>query len=300
MSIFKKNYRETTARRVFKVFNYLFCILVAAICIMPMVHVFALSLSASKYVNSGKVFLLPKGFSFSAYKDLLSKRQFFVSMGISVGRVVLGLIIDMLVIILTAYPLSKTRNQFGARQFYVWLFIFSMLFNGGLIPTYLVVSGTGLLNTIWALIIPGAVQVSNIILLQNFMKALPDEISEAAFIDGAGHWRTLLQIILPLCKPSIAAISLFVMVGHWNDWFSGMVYIQNSKHYPLQSYLQTQIIDWSKVDIEYIDPDLIAEKSAESSIRSAQMFLAMIPILCVYPFLQRHFTTGIVMGSVKG
>ncbi len=297
---FRRNYRENTARRVFKVFNYIFCCLTAILCIAPMVHVLALSLSASKYVNSGMVLLIPKGLQLSAYKDLLTKEQFFISMWITVKRVLLGLVINMSVIILAGYPLSKRSSQFAGRQFYVWIFIFSMLFGGGLIPTYLVVAKTGLLNTIWALVLPGAVQVGNVILLQNFMKALPDEISEAAFIDGAGHWRTLTQVILPLCKPSLAAISLFVMVGHWNDWFAGSIYMQSYKDYPLQTYLQTQIIDWSKMDIEYMDPEMLALKAAQSSTRSAQMFLAMIPILCVYPFLQKHFTKGIVMGSVKG
>lgn len=296
----KKNYRETTSRRVFKTFNYIFCIFVALLCIAPMIHVFALSLSASHYVNAGKVILTPMGFNINAYKDLLDDAQFFTSMLISFKRVILGLIFDLSIIVLTAFPLSMSRERFAARQGYVWLFIFSMLFSGGLIPTYLVVSGTGLLNSIWALIIPGAVQVSNIILLQNFIKSLPDEISEAAHIDGAGHWRTLTQIVLPLCKPSLAAISLFIMVGHWNDWFSGSIYMQNAKNYPLQTYLQTQIIDFTKLDIEFIDPEMLAVKAAESSQRAAQMFLAMLPILCVYPFLQKHFTTGIVMGSVKG
>ncbi|MBR4235959.1 MAG: carbohydrate ABC transporter permease [Clostridia bacterium] len=296
----KRNYRENTARRVFKVFNYCFCCLTALLCLAPMIHVMALSLSASKYVNSGMVLLVPKGLQLTAYKDLLAKEQFFISMWISVKRVLLGLVINMTVIILASYPLSKRSSEFAGRQVYVWIFIFSMLFGAGLIPTYLIVANTGLLNTIWALILPGAVQVSNIILLQNFMKALPDEISEAAFIDGAGHWRTLTQVILPLCKPSLAAISLFVMVGHWNDWFAGSIYMQSYKDYPLQTYLQTQIIDWSKTDIEYMDPEMLALKAAQSSTRSAQMFLAMIPILCVYPFLQKHFTKGIVMGSVKG
>ncbi|MGI6672280.1 MAG: carbohydrate ABC transporter permease [Christensenellales bacterium] len=295
-----QNYRESNAYRVFKVFNYAFCITVSLLCILPMVHVFALSLSSPQYVNANKVGIFPVGFTIQAYKELLDKPQFFVSMGISFKRVAIALVVNMSMIILSAYPLSKTKSQFRGRQVYVWIFIISMLFSGGLIPTYLVVNATGLLNTIWALVIPGAVQVGNIILLQNFIRALPDEITEASFIDGAGHWRTLGQIVLPLCKPSLAAISLFVMVGHWNDWFSGTIYMQNVKNYPLQSYLQTQIIDWTKLDIEFIDPEMLAARTAESSSRAAQMFLAMLPILSVYPFLQRYFTTGIVMGSVKG
>jgi len=298
--IFKKNYRETTSRRIFKVINYTFCTLMAALCILPMIHIFALSLSASHFVNANKVGLWPVGFQLSAYTDLLKKTQFFTSMGISLQRVALGLVINMTMITLVAYPLTRTRDRFAGRQFYVWYFVFSMLFSGGLIPTYLVVSKTGLLNNIWALILPGAIQVGNVILLQNFMKSLPDEISEAAFIDGAGNTRTLWSVILPLSKPSLAAISLFVMVGHWNEWFSGIIYMSDTRNYPLQSYLQTQIVDLSSVDISFYDPDMLATRAAESSSRAAQMFLAMIPILCVYPFLQKYFACGIVMGSVKG
>lgn len=297
----KKTHRkESVSRRVFCVFNYFFCFLMAALCIMPMIHIFALSLSASEYVNANAVGLWPVGFNTTAYTDLLKKTQFFTSMLISLERVGLGLVVNMLMIVLVAYPLSKPRARFAGRQGYVWFFIFAMLFSGGLIPIYLVVGATGLLNSIWALILPTAVPISNVILMQNFMKALPDELSEASYIDGAGNWRTLFQIVLPLCRPSLAAISLFVVVGHWNEWFSGMIYMSNTKLYPLQSYLQTLIVDMSNVDIAYYDPEMLAARAAESSSRAAQMFLAMLPILCVYPFLQKHFTKGIVMGSVKG
>lgn len=300
MVIGQQSLRISKPRRIFVVVNYIFCTLVAILCILPMIHIFALSLSASEYVNSNSVGLWPVGFHTSAYTDLLGKTQFFVSMGISFKRVALGLIVNMTMIVLVAYPLSKPRARFASRQVYVWFFIFSMLFSGGLIPIYLVVGATGLINTIWALVLPGAVPVMYVILLQNYMKALPDEISESSFIDGAGHWRNMFQIILPLCKPSLAALGLFVVVGHWNEWFSGMIYMTNTKRFPLQSYLQTLIVDLSDVDISYVDPEMITARAAEASSRAAQMFLAMIPILCVYPFLQKHFTKGIVMGSVKG
>ena len=300
MAIIKKNYRETTARRIFKVFNYIFCVLCAALCLFPMLHILALSFSRSYYVNSNQVVLIPKGFNVIAYTTLLDNQQFFTSMFISFERVVLGLIINMSLIILTAYPLSQSRDHFGARQFYVWFFVFTMLFGGGLIPTYLVVTQTGLKNTIWALILPRAVQVSNVILMQHFIKSLPYEITEASFVDGAGHVRILTQIILPLCKPSIAAISLFVMVGHWNAWFDGIIYMSKTKLYPLQSFLQTQITDFNAAEISQAVLEAQSERAAQASNRAAQMFLAMIPILCVYPFLQKHFTKGIVMGSVKG
>lgn len=300
MALFKKNYRETTARRVFKVVNYIFCVLVACLCLFPMLHILALSFSKSEYVNSNRVVLWPMGFNVTAYKDLLTNKQFFVSMWISVKRVALGLVVNMAMVVCAGYPLSLSKDKFAGRQFYAWYFIFSMLFSGGMIPTYLVVSQTGLRNTLWALVLPGAVGVSNVILLQNFIKALPNEISEAAFVDGAGHFRTMFKIVLPLCKPSIAAISLFVMVGHWNEWFNGIIYMNRTEMYPLQSFLQTQITDFTSMEISQAVLEAESERAAAASNRAAQMFLAMLPILCVYPFLQKHFTKGIVMGSVKG
>lgn len=294
-----KDLYVSPSRRAFVILNYLFGIIMAFACLFPLLHVLALSFSSSSAVNSGRVILFPVDLSMNAYKFILRNNQFFISFNISIKRVILGLVIHLSMVVLAGYPLSKSRHRFAARQFYVWFFVFTMLFNAGLIPTYLVVNKTGLINTIWALVIPGAVPVFNVILMQNFMKALPEEIGESAFVDGAGHWLTLIKITFPLCKPAIAAISLFIMVGHWNEWFNGMIYMNDPKLYPLQSYLRAQIVDMTKIELS-MTPEDLAARAAESSNRAAQMFLAMIPVLVVYPFLQRHFTTGIVMGSVKG
>jgi putative aldouronate transport system permease protein len=289
----------TLSRQIFVALNYSFCILMALLCLFPLLHILALSFSSSTSVNAGMVILTPVEPSLDAYKYVLNNPQFFTSLWVTFKRVALGTVINMLMVVLAGYPLSKTRTRFAARQFYAWFFVFTILFNAGLIPTYLVVSNTGLLNTIWALIIPGAVPVFNVILMQNFIKALPDEISDSAFVDGAGHWRTLWSIVLPLCKPSLAAIVLFVMVGHWNEWFNGMLYMNNPNLYPLQTYLRTLVVDFTKVDFS-MTPENLADRTSQSSNRAAQMFLAMIPVLVIYPFLQKYFTTGIVMGSVKG
>jgi putative aldouronate transport system permease protein len=287
-----------TPRLAFLVADYFFCLIIAFLCMFPLIHILAMSFSSTPAVNAGIVGLVPVDFNVKAYQYVMQNFQFFLSYWISIKRVVLGLVINMLMTILAAYPLSKSRRQFRGRQVYVWYFIVTMLFSGGLIPSYLAVNATGLLNKIWALVIPGAVPVGNVILMQNFMKALPDEISESAFVDGAGHWRTLRSIILPLCAPSIAAISLFCIVGHWNEWFSGILYMNSNTLYPLQSYLRTLIID-AQIDFS-IDPENLANKTAQAANQAAQMFLAMIPVLIIYPFVQKHFTTGIVMGSVKG
>ncbi len=176
-------------------------------------------------------------------------------------------------------------------------FIITMLFGGGLIPAYLSVRFTGLIDTIWALILPCAVPVYNVILFQNFVKALPEEILESAYMDGAGEWTVLLRMVLPLSKPVLATLTLFVAVGHWNAWFDGMIYMNDPARYPLQTYLQTIVVQLNLKSITNISQ---VTKISEQNSKCAQIIIAMLPILAVYPFLQKYFTKGIVLGSVKG
>lgn len=176
----------------------------------------------------------------------------------------------------------------------------AMCFSGGLIPSYLVVKNTGLMDTIWALVLPNALPISNMILLMNFIRALPESLSEAAYIDGAGHVTTLFRIILPLCLPSLATISLFVLLDHWNAWFDGQIYIRNANLKPLQTYLKSIVIDETKLNLSSSSMlDDLLEKQTQDGFTTAMIFLAMVPVLCVYPFLQKYFAKGIVRGSVK-
>ncbi|MBQ7841123.1 MAG: carbohydrate ABC transporter permease [Lachnospiraceae bacterium] len=290
--------KESLGRKIFVIFNYVFCSILALACIIPLIHILAISLSDKVAVNAGEVLLWPVNFTFASYEHLLTEVKFFRAMGVSVLRVFLAVIICMTMTILAGYPLSKTTRQFAARQFYVWYFMIAMLIGGGMIPTYLVIAQMGMLDTIWSLVLPGAVSTYNIILLQNYIKSLPDEIMESAFVDGAGHWITLYKIVLPLCKPVLATLVLFIMVAHWNEWFNGLIYMNRPEHYPLQSYLQTIVVEIDMSMIQNVDPTLL--NLTQKGNKAAQIFLAMLPILCVYPFLQKYFTGGIVMGSVKG
>lgn len=291
-------YKVSLGRKIFVVFNYTFCILLALLCVLPLVHILAISLSDEVAVNAGTVTLWPVDFTLASYEYILGEDKFFRAMGVSVIRVILALIIGMIMNVLAAYPLSKVKRQFRARQGYVWYFMVTMMIGGGLIPTYLVIANLGLLDSIWALVLPSAVNAYNIILLQNYMKSLPEEIMESAFVDGAGHWRNLFQIVLPLCKPVLATLVLFIAVAHWNSWFDGLIYMNNVRNYPLQSYLQTIV---TEIDISLIqNVEDLALNVTQKGNKSAQIFLAMMPILCVYPFLQKYFVGGIVMGSVKG
>jgi putative aldouronate transport system permease protein len=292
--------RASTGEKAFRAFNYVFLAAAAFVCLLPLINVLAISFSSSAAAAAGKVELWPVGFTTDSYRYAAGKREFVQSFFVSLERIALGYAVNMVLTILVAYPLSKEKRDFNSRGFYSWFFIVTMMFGGGLIPTYMVIRSLGLLDTIWALILPGAVPVFNVILLMNFFRSLPKEIEEAAFIDGAGHWTTLLKIYLPLSKPAIATISLFVLVGHWNGWFDGLIYMNSAAHYPMQSYLRTIIIT----------PDLSMMSSSElllnmgdvsdRTTNAAMVFLAAAPILCVYPFLQKYFMKGLVMGSVKG
>lgn len=280
-------------------FNIIFLIATAILCILPILNVLAVSFSSSQYASANVVSLWPKGFTFNAYDFVANKPEFIRSFLIAVKVTVVGTLINLLLALPTAYVLSRNEQKFRWRTIYVWFFVITMLFNGGLIPTYLTVKEVGLLNNFLALILPGAVQVFNVILLMNFFRNLPKEIDEASLVDGAGHWTNLLKIYAPLSKPALATITLFAIVGHWNNWFSGIIYLNNPNDYPLQTYLQTVIIKPDLSIISSNDLNLLSTVNERTS-KAAQIFLATLPILLVYPFFQKYFMTGLVMGSVKG
>lgn len=284
-------------RKAFLIANAVATSLVALICLAPIIHILALSLSGKTALISGEVSFIPVDATLDSFKYVMKDPPFFRAFGISVIRTLGALFIQMLLTVLAAYPMSMRKQQFGARSFYVWLLMVTMLFSGGLIPTYLVVSNLGLMDTLWALLLPSAVPVYHIILLQNFMKAIPDEIAEAAAIDGAGHFRSLFTIMLPLCKASMATLALFVAVNNWNAWYDGMLYINDNQKFPLQTYLRTIIVEVNTTMIS--DMRSLSQQVASTGADSAKILLSMIPILMVYPFLQKHFVKGIVHGSVK-
>jgi putative aldouronate transport system permease protein len=266
------------------------------LCIFPLIHVLSISLSSITAVESGQVFLWPRGINFEAYKFVMRKAQFFRSFFISIQRVILGVTINMLMTVLVAYPLSKPDYKFPRRTLYAWIFFITMLFGGGLIPTYMVIHRTGLINSIWALVIPGAVPVFNIIVLINFFRDIPESYEDAAYIDGAGHLRILYSVYLPMSLPALATLILFSIVGHWNRWFDGMIYMNSPAKYPLQSYLRTLVIT---IDVELMQADEILEFVNDRTQRAAQIFVGMLPVLMIYPFLQRYFVKGIRMGGLK-
>lgn len=291
-------HRPSFGYRVFSFCNYTFLIVLALLCLAPMVHVLAISFSTSSAASAGLVKLWPVEFTTASYSFILEKSQFVKSFGISVQRVVLGVSISMVLSVLLAYPLSKEVKDFRFRTVYAWIFVFTILFSGGLIPWYMTIKMTGLLDSIWGLVLPGAVQVFNAILLLNFFRGLPKELEESSFIDGASHWTTLWRIFIPISLPSLATITLFTFVGQWNSWFDGLMIMDSPEKYPLSTYLQSLIIkpDFSKISM--IQAKHMSEIS-DRTTKAAQIILGSLPILLIYPFLQKYFVKGIVVGSVK-
>ncbi len=289
---------KSIGSRVFDIANLLFLCLFGLVCLLPLVHVIAVSFSHRAASMGGFVTLWPIGFTTRNYAEILKAGPVYAAFLISVQRTVLGTALNMAMTVLAAYPLSKTAKELRGRDVLMWVFLFAMLFNGGLIPWFLVVRKLGLLNSLWALVLPGALPIWNVILLMNFFREIPKELEEAAIIDGASYWRTLWHIYLPLSVPALATLTLFAAVFHWNAWFDGMVLIMDNAKYPIMTFLRTVVVDMNLQVLSINIEDIY--NLSDRSIRAANIVVATIPILIVYPFLQRYFIHGIRLGAVKG
>ena len=288
---------KTIGGKTADILIYLTVIFMTMCCLFPLLNMVAISFSDKAAASANMVGLVPVDFTTSAYKTLLGESQFWVSFWISIKRVFLGTIINMILTILLAYPLSKSKREFKGHDVYMYIVIFAMLFSGGMIPIYLTIKSYGLLNSIWALILPGAVPVFNVILLMNFFKGVPKSLEEAAAIDGASKLSILLKIYLPISMPALATIILFCIVNHWNDFFSGLVYMNKTSMYPLQTYIQQLSVDMSQIT----DPEQLKRfaQVSNKTLDAAKIVVSTIPLLIIYPFLQKYFVSGIVIGAVK-
>ena len=288
---------KTRANRIFHFVNIFILAVVSLLCVLPFINLLAISFSDSAAVAAGAVGFTPVDFTLSAYEYALKGGKFIRALFISFERVFLGVGLNLILMVLTAYPLSKTRKKVAGRNIYMVYFVITMLVSGGMIPTYLVVTGLGLKDTIWALILPGALPVYNMVILMNFMRGIPEEIEEAAAIDGASPFQILTRVLLPILKPALATVGLFCIVTHWNDWFSGMIYMNNPDNYPLQTYLQSLLQNFEQLLRTQSSQDiqaLLAQMDARTG-RAAQLFLGAIPVMVIYPFLQKYFTANSVL-----
>jgi ABC-type glycerol-3-phosphate transport system permease component len=289
-------HRNTTDRIV----DYLitaFLLLVGVTALLPLVNTLAISLSDKAAVSGGMVGLIPVGFNLDAYGFILRDDKFWQAFGVSVLRVLLGGALNFVLAVLTAFPLSRSVQRFPARNVFMWLFVFGMILNVGIVPWYLTISGYRLLDSIWALVLPGAVPIWSVILLMNFFRSIPKELDEAARMDGANPWQLLWSIYLPTSLPALATITLFSIVGHWNAFFDGLILMNNPDNYPLQTYIQ-QLVIADRPALHGGQAALLAQLS-NNTLNAAKLFVAMIPILLVYPLLQRYFIRGIMLGAVK-
>lgn len=280
---------------------YTIVALLGLACLLPLWNIVAISFSGSAAVTANRVGLTPVDFTLAAYNKILEDSQFWRSFMISVVRVVIALTINMILVVLMAYPLTKSKSEFRGRNIYMNMLIFAMLFNGGMIPTYILVKELRLLNSIWALILPGALPIFSVILLMNFFLGIPKSLEEAAIIDGAGPFQVLIKILIPCAMPCLATIALFSVVGSWNDFFSGLIYIQKPVNYPIMTYIQSLSVDIQamlKAGLSSSSLGNLTELS-NKNLNAAKIVVAVIPLLLIYPILQKYLITGIVVGSVK-
>jgi putative aldouronate transport system permease protein len=286
----------TKPQRVFLAVNNIFMLFLAAICILPLIHVVSISFSSSTAVVSNSVTFWPVGFNLNSYEKALGDQRLWGALWLSLQRTFLSLGLGLIVNCLAAYVLSKEGGRDGIAGYkgFVAFFIVAMLFNGGMIPTYLLVTKIGLYNTTWALVLPTLVNVFYLILIMNFFKALPKELEEAAFMDGANHWLVFVKLFLPLSLPVLATVGLFLVVNDWNEWLMGSIYMK-ADNVPLSTFLK------SIIAVPVIDASNASEaaKLNNRSISSAQILIGALPILLMYPVLQKFFTQGIVIGAVK-
>ena len=290
---------KSIGSKIFDLCNVIILIVITLTCLVPLWYILMVSVSSKEAVNAGQVAFWPVGFNLLSYQKILGEAAFLKSFWISIQRVVLGGIFGVGCTLLVASPLSKTNRQFPKRNIFMWILIFCMLFNGGTIPWYMTMRNYHLTDNIWGLILSGSLPVFNVIMAMNFFRNLPSELEEAAYVDGAGPWTSFIKVNIPLAKPMIATITLMTIVGQWNDFFQGLVLSTKQSNYPLQTYIQQMVVtqNYSTMTVEQIKEMV---QLNNQSLDAAKIFIAMVPILIIYPFLQKYFVKGITLGSVKG
>ncbi|MHB0860082.1 carbohydrate ABC transporter permease [Paenibacillus sp. SEL3] len=287
--------KESLGSRIFNIVNSTLLILIALTCLLPFLNIIASSFASTEEVIAKKFILFPVTFSLDAYRYILSTPTIFRGLGVSVGVTIVGTVVSMIFTAFMAYGLS--RRYLLGRNTINFIVVFSMLFSGGMIPTFLVVKSMGLINSYWSLILPVAINAFNLIIMRNFFQALPDDLEESAKMDGCNDFGIFFKIMLPLALPSIATISLFYAVAYWNTYMHAILYINDSAKWPIQVLLRQIVIVSSGMQAEGTAVDVIPPAQ---TIKMAVIVIATVPMLIVYPFVQKHFVKGALLGAVKG
>lgn len=291
--------KRTRGDVVFDVINALILLVVMLVVAYPLIYAVSCSFSSPLMVVQSKVVLLPKNLTLIAYERVFNNQQILTGYKNTILYTLLGTAINVVLTTMTAYPLS--RSDFKARKYITFLFTFTMLFNGGLIPTFLIVKRLGLMNTVWALILPGAISSWNMFIMKNyFQTSIPGELYEAARIDGADNTRILFSLVLPLSMPIIAVMVLYYGVGHWNSYFSALVYIRDSDRYPLQLVMRNFFSGQDYVEQGGGGEDATQMLLLNETMKYALIVIASVPMLVLYPLLQRFFVKGVMLGAIKG
>lgn len=288
--------------RVFDIVNVLFMVVMLIIFVWPLWFVVIASVSDPNEIWNGNVLLFPKGFTMIAYEALADYSMIWTGYRNTIIYTVVGTLVNLVMTVCAAYPLS--RKDFMPRNFFMVMFMITMYFGGGLIPTYLVVSNLNLINTPWAMIIPGACSIYNVIIMRTyFINSIPHSLQEAAELDGANAFQFLIKVVLPLSKPIIAVVALYYAVGHWNDFYTALLYINDQDLLPLQSFLRDILMSnkMSLNNMQGLDAAAAeAKMQLSQTLKYSVIIISTVPVLCVYPFIQKYFVKGIMIGSVKG
>lgn len=295
--------KDTFSDKVFKFLNYLFLTFVLLIVLYPLIFIVSASISNPKFVNAGEMWLFPKGINFEGYKMVFKNSQIWNGYKNTIIYTTLGTTINLLVTLPAAYALS--RKDFVGRNIIMGILVVTMFISGGLIPSYLLIRNLGMINTIWALIIPNAASVYNVIVTRTFFQtSIPEELTDSARIDGASNLSIFTRIVLPLSLPIIAVMALFYGVGHWNSYFSAMIYLKDQDLYPLQLVLR-QILVLQELSGEMTMTQATVEllehqATVADTVKYAVIIVATLPLIVIYPFMQRFFVKGVMIGSIKG
>ncbi|CAM4368496.1 carbohydrate ABC transporter permease [Paenibacillus sp. FSL H7-0942] len=288
---------ERTSNRIFDIVNISFITLFVIFCLAPFLHTIAISFSSNRAITSGEVTIFPKEFNWDAYIQVFSDQSMIYSLGYTTVLTIATTVLCMVFTLAAAYPLTKKKLK--GRKLFMYVIIITMFFSGGIIPEYLLIRDLNLLNSVWALILPGLVSPFNLIILISFFRGIPESLEESAEIDGSSHVHTLFKIILPLSMPVLATLALFYAVGRWNGFQDSLMYINDPKLYPLQLKLFQMVQNNMVSELTQMEGANRTPLTPES-LKAATVIFATVPILLVYPWLQKYFVSGAMLGAVKG
>lgn len=285
--------KYTSGDRIFMIIVYAVMAFLVSVTLYPIIYVFSVSISSYNAVVGNRVVLWPIGFSLNSYRKIVSDAAFYSGYGNTIFYTIAGTAMNVVFTILAAYPLA--RREFFLRKFFTVIFMFTMFFGGGMVPSYIVVTNLGLYNSRWAILLPGLISTWNLVICRTYIMSVPEEMFDSAKVDGCTDFRTLLVIIMPLIKPIIAVLIIYYGVGHWNSWFSALLYLSDTTKHPVQIYLRKLLIQSSN-ELSASAYDM----ESTIQVRYCAMFVTVLPIMAVYPFFQKYFTKGVMIGSLKG